>query len=238
MMIKAKNIKKESIVLFEKSNWSMLYSIGIILLIFNSHNNLFENFKGFKINTKKRQNKVILIHFIIIFLIFLSFAYIGYFLSLSANSFNSIILLTSNELATSSFAKVLLYILKMLLVVSFQFKIISLISKIKDEIKFISHNQLSTIINIVLSIFIPLISCAISLFVRNILTIIGIAGGICSCIICFAIPSYAYSVLITGNSIQQIINFVVMVGGIVLGGFITVFSFIDSYKIQLNIEFV
>lgn len=238
MMIKAKNIKKESIVLFEKSNWSMLYSIGIILLIFNSHNNLFENFKGFKINTKKRQNKVILIHFIIIFLIFLSFAYIGYFLSLSASSFNSIILLTSNELATSSFAKALLYILKMLLVVSFQFKIISLISKIKDEIKFISHNQLSTIINIVLSIFIPLISCAISLFVRNILTIIGIAGGICSCIICFAIPSYAYSVLITGNSIQQIINFVVMVGGIVLGGFITVFSFIDSYKIQLNIEFV
>ena len=213
----------------------MLYSIGIIILIFNSHNNLFENFKGFKINTKKRQNKVILIHFITIFLIVLAFAYIGYFLSLSANSFDSIILLTSNKLVTSPFAKALLYILKLLLVISFQFKIISLISKMKEEIKFISHNQISTIINILLSIFIPLISCAISLFVRNILTIIGIAGGICSCIICFAIPSYAYSVLVTGNSIQEIINLIVMIGGILLGGFITVFAFIDSYKIELNI---
>lgn len=237
MLIKANNIKKDSIVLFKKSNWDMLYSIGIIILIFNSHNNLFENFKGFKINTKKRQNKVILIHFITIFLIVLAFAYIGYFLSLSANSnsFNSIILLTSNELVTSPFAKALLYILKLLLVISFQFKIISLISKMKEEIKFISHNQISTIISILLSIFIPLISCAISLFVRNILTIIGIAGGICSCIICFAIPSYAYSVLVTGNSIQEIINFIVMIGGILLGGFITVFAFIDSYKIELNI---
>ena len=237
MLIKANNIKKDSIVLFKKSNWDMLYSIGIIILIFNSHNNLFENFKGFKINTKKRQNKVILIHFITIFLIVLAFAYIGYFLSLSANSnmFDSIILLTSNKLVTSPFAKALLYILKLLLVISFQFKIISLISKMKEEIKFISHNQISTIISILLSIFIPLISCAISLFVRNILTIIGIAGGICSCIICFAIPSYAYSVLVTGNSIQEIINFIVMIGGILLGGFITVFAFIDSYKIELNI---
>ena len=78
MLIKANNIKKDSIVLFKKSNWDMLYSIGIIILIFNSHNNLFENFKGFKINTKKRQNKVILIHFITIFLKIDNEAYYGY----------------------------------------------------------------------------------------------------------------------------------------------------------------
>lgn len=238
MIIKSKNIKKDTIHLFEKSSWNMLYSIGIIILIFNSHNNLFENFKGFKINTKKRQNKVIIMHFVTIFFLFLAFAYIGYFLSLSAtsfNPFNSIILLTSNELITSSFTKALLYILKILLLISFQFKIISFISKIKDEIKFVSHNQLSTLRNIILSILIPIISCAISLFVRNILTLIGIAGGICSCVICFVIPCYAYSTLITGNSIKQLINLIVMIGGIVLGGFITVYSLIDSYKIQLNI---
>lgn len=224
--------------LFKKGNFDILYVIGIIFISFNSHNNIIDCFKVFNMRTQKRGSKVILMHFIFIFLFFLTFAYVGYLLYLSSSpmiTFNTIILFITNLHLTSPFAKVLLIILKILLIISCQLEIISIISKRKDELKFITHNQLTTAKNILICLFVPLISNGISIFMRNILTIIGIAGGVCTCIISFILPCYSYKKLIIGDTLKQMFNFVIMFGAFVLGLIITGYALYDCASVKINI---
>ena len=84
MFIDCKEIKGTA-ELFKNGKFDLLYVIGIIFISFNSHNNIIECFKAFNMRTKKRGNKVILMHFIFIFLFFLTFAYVGYLLFLSSS---------------------------------------------------------------------------------------------------------------------------------------------------------
>ena len=84
MFIDCKEIKGTA-ELFKNGKFDLLYVIGIIFISFNSHNNIIECFKVFNMRTKKRGNKVILMHFIFIFLFFLTFAYVGYLLFLSSS---------------------------------------------------------------------------------------------------------------------------------------------------------
>ena len=225
--------------LFEHAGFNILYVIGIIFVSFNSHNNLVECFKVFNMRTKKRGNKVILMHVIFIFLFFLAFSYVGYLLFLSSSpmiKFNTIILFIINSHLSSPFANVLLFILKILFILSCQFEIISIISKRKDEIKFISHNQLSVTQNILICLLVPLISNGLALFIRNILTIVGVAGGVCTCIISFVLPCYAYKRLIPGDTLKHLLNYLIMFAAIVAGLMITGYALYDSVGIERNVD--
>lgn len=78
MFIDCKEIKGTA-ELFKNGKFDVLYVVGIIFISFNSHNNIIECFKVFNMQTKRRGNKVILMHFIFILLFFLTFAYVWYF---------------------------------------------------------------------------------------------------------------------------------------------------------------
>ena len=236
MIMDCKEIKG-SFELFKNGGFNILYVIGIIFISFNSHNNLVECFKVFNMRTKKRGNKVILMHVIFIFFFFLAFAYVGYLLYLSSSpTFNTIILFITNSHLSSPFAKFLLISIKILFILSSQFEIISIISKRKDEIKFISHNQLSVAKNILICLFVPLIANGLALFIRNILTIVGIAGGVCTCIISFLLPCYAYKRLIPGDTLKHLLNYLIMFAAFVAGLMITGYALYDSVSIERNVE--
>lgn len=178
-------------------------------------------------------------HVIFIFLFFLAFSYVGYLLYLSSSpmiKFNTIILFIINSHLSSPFANVLLFILKILFIISCQFEIISIISKRKDEIKFISHNQLSVTQNILICLLVPLISNGLALFIRNILTIVGVAGGVCTCIISFVLPCYAYKRLIPGDTLKHLLNYLIMFAAIVAGLMITGYALYDSVGVERNVD--
>ena len=180
MFIDCKEIKGTA-ELFKNGKFDLLYVIGIIFISFNSHNNIIECFKVFNMRTKKRGNKVILMHFIFIFLFFLTFA------------------------GVSS-----LFIL-------------------------IAHNQLSTTKNIFIYLFVSIISNGIALFTRNILTIVGIAGGVCTCVISFVFPCYAYNKLLIGDTAKQILNYAIIIVAFLLGLMITGYALYDCANVEINI---
>ena len=88
---------------------------------------------------------------------------------------------------------------------------------------------------VLIAIGVLIVTNAVSIFVKNILTLFSISGGICSCIISFTIPCYAYKKLIIGNSFRQLINYAIMFCSVILGGFITVYGFVDCASIKPNI---
>lgn len=150
-------------------------------------------------------------------------------------TFNSIILFSINSHLSSTSAKVVLVIIKIILIFSCQLEIISLLSKRKDEIKFIAHNQLSTAKNIFICLFVALVSNGIALFMRNILTIVGIAGGVCTCVISFLLPCYSYNKLLIGDTVKQILNFAIMFVAFPLGLIITGYALYDCANVEINI---
>ena len=237
MLIDVKNIQSKDILIFEEANWGVLYALGLLILLFNSHNNLIISFKSFNMKTKRRSNKVIFIYFLITLFFFISFAIIGHFLVLAKHplQYNTIILLLSQSYQASNISKILYTILKILFIISIQFVISTDIAKIKEEIKLITHTQLTKLKEVLIAIGVLIVTNAVSIFVKNILTLFSISGGICSCIISFTIPCYAYKKLIIGNSFRQLINYAIMFCSVILGGFITVYGFVDCASIKPNI---
>ena len=181
MFIDCKEIKGTA-ELFKNGKFDLLYVIGIIFISFNSHNNIIECFKVFNMRTKKRGNKVILMHFIFIFLFFLTFAYVGYLLFLSSSH-----------------------------IISFQLQ------------------------KIFIYLFVSIISNGIALFTRNILTIVGIAGGVCTCVISFVLPCYAYNKLLIGDTAKQILNYAIIIVAFLLGLMITDYALYDCANVEINI---
>ena len=110
-----------------------------------------------------------------------------------------------------------------------------MLSKRKDEIKFIAHNQLSTTKNIFIYLFVSIISNGIALFTRNILTIVGIAGGVCTCVISFVFPCYAYNKLLIGDTAKQILNYAIIIVAFLLGLLITGYALYDCANVEINI---
>lgn len=235
MLIEVKNNSLDKVVIFEEANWDILYALAILILVFNSHNNLIISFKSFNMKTKKRSNKVIFIYYLITLFFFISFAIIGYFLFLSKHQFNTIILLVSNSNDSSNISKFFYTFIKILFIISIQFVISTDIAKINEEINLITHSQLDYFKKVLITIGVLLVTNTISIFVKNIITLISISGGICSCIISFTIPCYAYKKLIIGNSFRQLINYAIMFCSVILGGFITVYGFVNCASINFNI---
>ena len=99
---------------------------------------------------------------------------------------------------------------------------------------FISFNSHNNIIEC-FKVFNMLISNGIALFTRNILTIVGIAGGVCTCVISFVLPCYAYNKLLIGDTAKQILNYAIIIVAFLLGLMITGYALYDCANVEINI---
>lgn len=180
-----------SIKYFEALNWNYLDSCSIFLYIFALHNGVFAVFSELKRPTLRRSTKVINRVMLLLFILFTISAYSGYFSLLKKTPS---IFISRPPLKFFQGIDYFTIVSKILFFFSLQCFCAITYNIIRGSLKSVCFKgkDLTFRWELVTTISIFLASNALTYSVDNVVSIIGILGGLCAVLVCFVSPILCY----------------------------------------------
>ena len=210
---------------FAPNNFNWLYANAIFSILFGTHSYIFSIFGQFMLKTKKRSTDVIIISHSIEIVLFIIFSFIGYFYSTHSQNLLSSIIQKERSIP--------ILIVQIIFVLLIQFLIPIQMTQIKEGIRntlanaALANQPLSLPTEIIITVIVLLLGNICVYLTQEIKLFIGISGGICSGIICFVLPYFAYCKVFEEANYKHYIGFIVMLVTILVSATTTVHSFTD-----------
>ena len=210
---------------FAANNFNWLYANAIFSILFGTHSYIFSIFGQFILKTKKRSTDVIIISHSIEIVLFIIFSFIGYFYSTHSQNLLASIIQKERSIP--------ILIVQIIFVLLIQFLIPIQMTQIKEGIRntlanaALANQPLSLPTEIIITVIVLLLGNICVYLTQEIKLFIGISGGICSGIICFVLPYFAYCKVFEEANYKHYIGFIVMLVTILVSATTTVHSFTD-----------
>ena len=157
--------------------------------------------------------------------LFIIFSFIGYFYSTHSQNLLSSIIQKERSIP--------ILIVQIIFVLLIQFLIPIQMTQIKEGIRntlanaALANQPLSLPTEIIITVIVLLLGNICVYLTQEIKLFIGISGGICSGIICFVLPYFAYCKVFEEANYKHYIGFIVMLVTILVSATTTVHSFTD-----------